>query len=218
MGKVLHASKSGVFPFCLDFAQSNPYGQYGYIPEQLTLEQAVFLYWVPKTWEVAINVSSDDPLFPFQGTYFFNFSYNVDSEEGIVCNPIFESKNSNGWEGHYFKIFYAELLTSASMKFSNPQATTPYDTLYSPYIDGVFTIYAEGNADFVYIGESIQFAGGQPTGYSTVNIGNFQITIPYAILSQIPGTGSFNYTFTGFDISIAEYWSYGGTWSGGLPA
>ena len=213
MGRVLHASKSGAFPFCLDFPQTNLYGQYGYIQEQLTIQQAMYSYWVPKTWEIVVSIqSSDDSESPFEGGNSFNFSYQIDSEEGFVCNPLFQNPSPLGWANEDFKFFNANFLGSKSMKFSNPEAKNIFDTLYSPHIDGTFSVNAEANDDFIWVGQAIESSGYAPTGTAVVPMGNFEITIPYVILSQADPLGSFYQIYTDFIIGISEYWSYEGTW------
>jgi hypothetical protein len=213
MGRVLHASKSGFFPFCLDFSQTYGANPYEYSPSQLTLEQAMFAYWVPKSWELLINVFSEDPNQPFQGSNIFNFSHQINSEEGFVCNPAFENPSPLGWSVENFEFMNARQRNSMAFKFSNPNATSAEDTNFSPYINGYFSIFNEANDDYLQIGNAIDYY--PPTGYASVQAGNFSISIPYVILSQADPLGSYERIFLDFEISISEYWTYGGIYDQG---
>lgn len=229
MGKVLHGSKSGFFPFCLDFSDPPISGQYVYLQEQLTLAQAVYLYWVPKVWEIQIVVGYyEDPNEPFAGSNSFTFGFENSSEQDFVCNPLFGAVSAGvggglanpPWNEKYFSLFAGNISGFKKFKFSNSSATRPENTLYSPYVDGYFSAYNEAGDDAVYIGRSIDSTGYNATGTASVTVGQFQVSIPYQIKSLTPAytSGYMNYQ-AGVFISVAEYWSYGGTYdtATGLP-
>ena len=96
MGKVLHASYSGYFPFCTE--QGTPSSSKEYL--SLTLLEAMTLFWRVKTWELAFSgevnyTYPEGTLLPglIQSIAFFNDSFfacetrgtNIAAEEDFVC-------------------------------------------------------------------------------------------------------------------------------------
>ena len=81
MGRVLHASYSGYFPFCLSEGDPSSVGTGTAFPLGMSLQNAMLLYWRIKSLNLTnpAGASKNVPLrkgFPQQ---------NVASEEQIVC-------------------------------------------------------------------------------------------------------------------------------------
>jgi hypothetical protein len=92
MGKVLHASKSGYFPFCLK--NTTPYEDWPeWSPETfigVPLKIAMYWYWIVKTWIVSV------PEIPYArnatsiyGNYLSSSAVPITKEEDIVCGYDF---------------------------------------------------------------------------------------------------------------------------------
>jgi hypothetical protein len=82
MGKVLHASKSGYFPFCLQPFQSE--GLYHFTIA--TLENAMRAFWVLRSFSITGSYNTFDSSRNFS----IVLSNTASTEEEIVCNPIWE--------------------------------------------------------------------------------------------------------------------------------
>jgi hypothetical protein len=96
----LHASKSGYFPFCLEEATEGEYGPGTDRPFEMSLEDAMTLYWKYRTFKVTGSIAcffsgiADDR--------FFSYSFSVigtgnlmDNEQpkmsDVVCNNIYST-------------------------------------------------------------------------------------------------------------------------------
>jgi hypothetical protein len=98
----LHASKSGYFPFCLQEATEGEYGSGTIRPFEMSLEDAMALYWKYKSFKVTGSISGSftgDPGFG-QGpdTYTFTLTGTgnpMDNGQAkmsdVVCNDISSS-------------------------------------------------------------------------------------------------------------------------------
>ena len=87
MGKVLHASKSGYFPFCLPPLQSE--GLYHFTTA--TLENAMRAFWILRSFSITGSYNTFDSSRDFS----IVLSNTASSEEEIVCNPIWEVSSSS---------------------------------------------------------------------------------------------------------------------------
>jgi hypothetical protein len=82
MGKVLHASKSGYFPFCLQPFSSE--GSFHFTTA--TLENAMRAFWVLRSFSITGSYNTFDSSRDFN----IVLSNTASTEEEIVCNPIWE--------------------------------------------------------------------------------------------------------------------------------
>jgi len=202
MGKVLHASYSGYFPFCIEEApepteEGSVVGSGTIYPLGMSLENAMKLYWRMKKIKLTTPRAS--------ATAFAEST--KQSEEFLVCTP-----NPIAGTASYFT---TEILryTDLSMFFQSP-FIYKYNDLYYPNIQLSFI-----DQDF-------------DPGGSTIIVGQFfslQIDIDYYVYSTYNFLGLGEIELYAFDvrgspelgsIEVNEYWSYGGTWntSTGLPA
>jgi hypothetical protein len=187
MGKVLAPN---YFPFCF-FPEGNT------TPTR-TLANTMYEYWVAKTWRVRVFMQDNGAANPPSPYYDFNFGLDATLEENIVCNPSFVYKNGavtpSEFNSIYFQVYVANNATSSQ-------------------IVGFFSRYNEANDDSLYIGD---LSGLEQTGTASISFGdNHTIEVPFAIASQQPGTSpdGFYEFITNVQITIQEYWSYGGTYS-----
>jgi len=84
MGKVLHASQSGYFPYCII-----PYQESEFFPlvSTTSLINAMRLFWRIRKIRF---YGTYEPTFPFEGTRNWQMVVEsvADSEEKLVCNPL----------------------------------------------------------------------------------------------------------------------------------
>jgi hypothetical protein len=112
MGKVLHASQSGYFPYCII-----PYQESEFFPFVSTssLDDAMRLFWRIRKIRF---YGTYEPTFPFEGTR--NWQMVVESaagsEEELVCNPlpgwIIKDQENLVNDGGFFSAFSFEEVTS----------------------------------------------------------------------------------------------------------
>jgi hypothetical protein len=85
MGKVLHASYSGYFPFCrreIEYVEGIKYQEEIYI--QGSLQAIMALYWRVRKWKYNMSGNFGGPLFIIgQGNFVQDFP--LTSEESLVC-------------------------------------------------------------------------------------------------------------------------------------
>jgi hypothetical protein len=187
MGKILTPK---YFPFCA-FPDGNT-------SPSRTLVKTMYEYWVAKTWRVRVFMQDNGAAQPPNPYYDFNFGLDANSEENIVCNPNFIYKSGSiappQFQDSYFQVFVADDATSSQ-------------------IVGFFTRYNEANDDTIYIGN---LSGLEQTGTASISFGDgHTISVPFAIVSQQPGTdpAGFYELITNVQIIIQDYWSYGGTYN-----
>jgi len=202
MGKVYHASYSGYFPFCIQDALSAGIstGDGTARPLGMSLENAMKLYWRIKKIKLET---------PRSGVVGYAESTKAEEEE-LVCepNPISgfaedSSDNVGGPNTH---------LRSAAISVNGSGPIYKTDDLYFPefsieFIDDAYD--SEGN-----ISISGVFSTIDPGTYNSTSIFNFlglgNVTLYLRDSVGSPQIGN---------ISIEEYWSYGGTYNTttGLP-
>lgn len=97
MAKVLHASKSGYFPFCIPVFSGGT--------DQFTtanLEDAMKMYWVLRTFSITGSYNGpDDSILDFS----IVLTNSAAKEEEIVCNPnwsILSSSSLNNINGSWY--------------------------------------------------------------------------------------------------------------------
>jgi len=190
MGKVLHASGSGYFPFCIaDGEQEDcPY----------TLEDAMKAYWRVRTWTFSasgIFEATDEPsyLAPFSSEITNITSRDIETgepqtlEEGLVCDNFFVNNNTEDVE--------------ATIEFSGQAFKSGdfYDSgLYSGIIDNrvepLEFFFAANNVSDFYI--------------SILGV-SIPITMTYVNDNQ---ETEFVITQGSATLTPTEWWSYGGTY------
>jgi hypothetical protein len=112
MGKVLHASQSGYFPYCI-----TPYQESEFFPFVSTssLDDAMRLFWRIRKIRF---YGTYEPTFPFEGTRNWQMVVEsaADSEEKLVCNPGWVIKDQenlvNDGAGGLNSVFSFEEVTS----------------------------------------------------------------------------------------------------------
>ena len=189
MGKVLYP---GYFPFCGEPPQCNTPGR--------TLSQIMYEYWVAKLWRVRITMADNGAVNPPQPKYDFYYGIDAGSEEVIPCTSVFS------FIYKYGDVTENEFINNIFFNYVN-------DTNLCSLTYGQISRFSEANDDTIYFGNIFNF---QQTGTANVSFGDgHTLLIPYAIASAQPGQDQDNYYefITGIDISIVEYWSYGGTYN-----
>lgn len=220
MGKVLHASYSGYFPFCTE--QGTPSSSKEYL--SLTLLEAMTLFWRVKTWELKVNgelnyTTGSLEKITYDNEEFFECEAtgtSIATEEDFVC--VQDADN--------FKFLTAGRLNQL-------YTFRDGDTIsgsFRHYFDFSFTtldkrIITDGSNFFV------NFFSGLPSGVVTKDEDLFP--------NNTKIVGSYSISFGGFtksgellgpegdnvsgnlslQIRAKEYWPYGGTYNTetGLP-
>lgn len=189
MGKVLHASYSGYFPFCLnEYDLDPPFSAYS----PVSLQTAMRIWWRIKK-------------FRFYGTYVLNpetdpetrnweivVERNANSEENLVCNP------NPGWTTEF------TLNTFGVSGFS----------LENIFQDGAnYVVGSSFGAGFVDGSQEqgIFYVSAYDVILKTYNFGG--------VTYYMTGDNNTYNEFTTINHEILEYWSYGGTYdtSTGFP-
>ena len=163
MGKVLHASESGYFPFCVYDLPGQSVGQGTDWPLGLTLTKAMELYWRIKKWNAIITQDGTTANFFFERDGEPN-PINPTSEEELVCfRPI---------GGDFFPSGFDQISISFGFVIMLPR-----NSLYHPAIS------LSGNIISNFWG-SLQVYGQQVgsidvVGFGSINcygFGNFSVT------------------------------------------
>ena len=194
MGKVLHASGSGYFPFCIQETDSITEGFIG------TLEQMMTIYWRVKKWKIAMSgVGLLNEFFSSREIPFNGIAYEMtritpqQTEESIVCSS-----------GFFFN--------TASVRISSVLATGEFELEFAG-IKKNGDIYALGGRAVV---DGVGFDGIRTNSSAASEVGAWSMEFFGG-----PITGDL-YAFQGgtwegssgiiMTISASEYWSYGGTY------
>jgi hypothetical protein len=202
MGKVLHASKSGYFPFCeqnsLDFPNN--------LKIDGTLEQIMALYWRVKRFKYSLTgqYTADfaDPIIISGGSGVFAQNIYPPNEESLVCaGPV---------------LFTGSVTLSVGAFTITPNF---YMGLFAVNFLGGFPFFQSTGSTyktFFQITSDIVFGGGEFVN----SIKTFESAVPCGSYSGIKsGTlfQSFNPNYSGGGVSLviepSEYWSYGGTYN-----
>lgn len=191
MGKVLHASYSGYFPFCLNEGPEAPLSF-----NTATIDSAMNLWWKVKK----IRFYGVFGLPDFAPTTYYSWELvverNATSEESLVCNP------SPSWN----VVSVLNLQPSVAGFYYNYVYTNNGN--YVPEV-GVFGAFSAPIQEFGFEYYSI---------YDPITLRSKSISIEGITLNEV---GQVLYSDSGtLNYEILEYWSYGGTWntSTGLPA
>lgn len=184
MGRVLHASDSGWFPFCIYDVPSSNVGQGTDNPLGLTLVKAMELYWRIKKWHAVITQDNPPPDGSTTADFFFERSgepnpINPVSEEELVCfRPI---------GGDFFVSGFDQINITFSFIVMLPR-----NNLYYPAMGLAGNIISNYWGSIKPYGEII--GSIDVVGFGSINC---------------YGAGGFSVNGT---ITPVEYWSYGGTY------
>ena len=198
MGKVLHASKSGYFPFCISEVGSITEGFRG------TLEQMMTIYWRVKKWNIAMSGSG--LLSGLYDVSFNQIAYELarltpqQTEESIVC-----SSNFFFFAGS-FPISLPDVVLRGffELEFSGARKSGYTYSLGGRAVvdgDGYNGIRTNSDGGSVVGTWSMEFFGGPIVGNLYSQSGGSQTLGDWDSSSNIIMT-----------ISASEYWSYGGTY------
>jgi hypothetical protein len=199
MGKVLHASGSGYFPTCI-IDETTIIQPERYL--NLTLEQAMALFWRVRTWEARASGSFVDGGLQLAAIEYTSNSFlemtptiSVNEENSLVCK---------GAETFLFDRPATATITSTSGE----------------------TIYVDTNITFQFSVLSIQKVGlsyyprflietiGTLTSIFTHKIGTYKITyLNYDIVGDLFAQSAGSLGSALIEIRAKEYWSYGGTYN-----
>jgi hypothetical protein len=200
MGKILHASNSGYFPFC----EQNSIVFSNNLKIDGTAEQIMALYWRVKRFKYSLTggyQGGENPITISGGSGVFAQNINPPNEEALVCggptlftgSATLSAPQITITPNFYMKLFEANFLSSSPF-FQSTGST--YKTFFQITSDSVF-----GGGEFVNSIKTFEFA--VPCGsYSGIKSGTlFQ---------------SFGPNYSGsvsLVIEPSEYWSYGGTYN-----
>jgi len=218
MAKVLHASGSGYFPFCLTKGTPPETGRGTFYPISLPLEQYMSWWWKVKTWTLTgssacietANPPDVDPLVNNWTTTGLvqdnSWTSSIPSEENLVCQSTRAIKRvlEETIEGIGFNGFSSGTFNQS---FTNVWSITFED---HAYLDGS-TIYPRMNVsgwyDTISAGDSKVQAQLDPL--STFRIDG--ITIP-TYINWVPAWVIYDdWAITGsqsFDLDPETYWPY----------
>jgi hypothetical protein len=208
MGKVLHASYSGYFPYCLNTANVSAFS---YVA-QINLDLAMAIFWRAKKirWFGALT-------WPSAG--FINFPWHLEisssatTEDGLVCWPkwiVSSVENLTDGGGNPIVVgsaaweiteFYYEdgsnqsNLVNADLGIGAFFLGTGNNLgffLSSIYINPVFQYYSMpfANAGTLVLAGEFPYTGAQPPTFDSTPPNDYSVTLNHTI----------------------EYWSYGGTY------
>lgn len=194
MGKVLHASNSGYFPFCISELGDEEIGPGTYYPLGMSLEKVMEIYW--RIRDVVCN-GPGDPEFTADIQYYkkgTELLFDAQEESDLVCTDGFfvNAIGSNDGQILHFVKRISAFGSGPSIIFSEGE--------YYPFI--YFSALATVVGDDLYIGDSLADDFEGPTSSFTF-FGLTIILYNSQPLDAEPYVGSM----------LAEsYWSYGGTW------
>jgi hypothetical protein len=200
MGKVLHASSSGYYPFCLSSSLNNSYFDGG-------LENNMTLFWRVKNWGLLFDVSwivtspvsttteiSTNQL-GSSGPFKPNGAQ-IGDEESLVCADYI-----------FFEWPCTQIVTT-------PSSTTTTTVIARLTVGGQATesriYFTFSVADILITSDPPPFLPRKKAGDANIVAYNINRAIPAYVIT------SFNiFSPTGFDdisLTATEYWSYGNTW------
>ena len=195
MGRVLHASGSGYFPYCLQNypAEGDIIGPYQ--PPPMSLEAAMRVFWKIKRFRFYGTYTLDPFGTPEVRNWEMIFERNAVSEEDLVCYPKLPSHNYVGGEN----------IDEPSGAFELEHFTLQ-GSGYIP--NGGFT------GDFV--------GGVEEQGISFATSGDNDPQVAYnfeGIVFYMTGFGNTYSEYRTQNHEILEYWSYDGLYNKttGLP-
>lgn len=212
MGKVLHASYSGYFPFCIQKElPSTSIVESKYSGSASSINLMMAIYWRVKEWQISYQSN-------LQSGFVVNasgiYGFDADTEEELVCAPQFIEKSFSSdigfFEEHSFSILslFSNLYYAITSTDNNLSFRYAFETLYFGANDGT-----EGG--FIYSGHIASELGPEaieetiPVPIADVGIAPFKIT-------KMPDIDNY---YAVWEIRPVNYWSYGGLYDEitGLP-
>ena len=145
MGKVLHASKSGYFPFCLPVF---PGGAYNFTAA--SVEDSMKMYWVLRSFSITGSYTGPDDS---TLTFSIILKNSALEEEDIVCNPNWSTLSStslNTINGSWY---------SGGQFYSYGSLIVPDYTISALYDDGGGAGFAITSQDYSGYAESFALEG-----------------------------------------------------------
>lgn len=202
MGRVLHASLSGYFPFCIIEATSpSSVGAGTSYPVGMTLENAMRLYWIVKRYKITTPGGT-----AFSYSDFLPFSMSPpEREEDLIC-PLFSGRTKYGFVSNSTP---DELIDQAGIEiFNNNPAIIKYENLYYPFLYVVSQYRVIVNFEitqycFLYSTE----VGSFHTTFTIPGIGE----VPMYLLPPSTSPAPIVDVYATFEIE--DYWSYDGLYS-----
>lgn len=196
MGRVLHASYSGYFPFCIGTADSSKIGTFKPYPIAMELDDIMKAFWRVKKWKVNGIILNNKVAVP---TYLKNgIPIQITEEKDLVCADgfsflVFEEDE----EGYPDRCeFFLDRLSEGYTVIKQDNSFYPrlmFGFIYVKPGEDAETVSSEedwNTAPSIESSGTIDFMGYQITGF------------------KVTGNGS----YTGGSITPEEYWSYGGTY------
>ena len=223
MGKVLHASASGYFPWCLK--NGPPVGGIYSNNVAMSLTQAMKAAWVVRQYTAsapATTVVIDDPVGEIT-VDFLQYSETQPSQRTSVLGPAITSEEQIVCGANY-SMFFTGITTLLSVDGGEPgESVEPIQIfrLWDYYTDDLVSFAGRIYNNDVYLNALWTFGQGVISlDYSSgaLTIGNFEwIIVPGVSISTpiywIFGSNSVISGFLNIIIQPSLYWSYGGTWN-----
>ena len=208
MGKVLHASKSGWFPICIQTELPPILDlEARYSGEANSLDLMMAIYWRVKEWEIQFSSATIDPAFIVSSTGVYGFDAN--NEEDLVCAPPFIEKSftSNYFSFQEHSFFLLSLLANLYYGITSLDNNETFNFAYSLLYRAADDLTVGGEISSGHVGAGIYDTLSFPI--ANVGICNLKIT-------KIPDISS---NYATISILPKSYWSYGGTYdtNTGLP-
>jgi hypothetical protein len=189
MGKVLHASASGYFPFCLTQYEQNPFTPFY---QTIDLASAMRIWWRIKKFRFYGTYVLNPETDPETRNWEFVVERNSASEEELVCNPTPE------WITEFTLNTYGIFGFSLPYIFQEGSDYVIDSSFGAAFVDGA----QEQGISYISVYDTI------------LKTYNFE-----GVTYYMTGDNNTYNEFTTINHEILEYWSYGGTYdtSTGLP-
>jgi hypothetical protein len=229
MGKVLHASGSGYFPFCpADSIDDSPF------KITTSLANMMGLYWRVKQWKITASGSftilyESENFIPFifsyNGTGNWKFGFPIQSEEHLACIQYLENYSDDKINGTLTIIFpngepgiyYGDLALVSFFPLSElaKNENSTYSTILS-------VLTSSNGLGVIGLGT----VASNQSIFGVLTVGTIEYKFLNEVISTVPCTTPRSglldaLSSTNFKLVIepAEYWSYGGTYdtTTGLP-
>jgi len=237
MGKVLHASKSGYFPFCIKERTTENVGPGTRYPIGLSLEDAMRAYWLIDALTIESSTFSyvtpinfhmgEASAFDFVISQQVYFREKFASEESHVCYP---REVSPPFDYLGTTSFFCDSFDYISIP---PYLyTIQWAVSIGPQNPGEAAIIKDGDLYYHNIIASpaivlIDKPEGDPSDYSFLATTNIQEQTPGSYVQSSGNfnffglgttplykrTGTFQFGDANFSVVPQSYWSYGGTWN-----
>ena len=197
MGKVLHASYSGYFPFCIGTADQSKIGKYKPYPISMSLDDIMKAFWRVKTWRVKglLLDSIATPQYLDRDGDFIE----ITKEEELVCAVgfgfVITKDDEDGYPDRAEFYLWKVNETSTVIKKNNS---------FYPRILFGFEYFTLSGSNEIASSELDWNTSPSTEDAGTIKFMNYEI-------SGFKITG--NTSYVGGSITPEEYWSYGGTYN-----